>query len=112
VGVLHWLARNYPQLQVPILTGVSAGAINAAHVAAHPGTFVQATNELRTLWSELTPDQVFKVDASSLSWLALRFGFRLMSGGLIKPPKTRGFLDTAPLRDLLDEAYATLNGEL
>lgn len=42
----------------------------------------------------------------------MRFGFRLVSGGLIKPPKTRGFLDTAPLRDLLDEVYAAVDGEL
>lgn len=112
VGVLHWLSRNYPELQVPILTGVSAGAINAAHIAAHPGTFRQATNELRALWSELTPDNVFKVDAPSLSWHAVRFGLRLVSGGIIKPPKTRGFLDTAPLGELLDEVYAAIDGEL
>ena len=112
VGVLHWLSRNYPELQVPILTGVSAGAINAAHVAAHPGTFQQATTELRSLWSSLTPDDVFKVDAPSLSWHAVRFGFRLISGGVVKTPKTRGFLDTKPLYDLLDEVYAAVNGEL
>ena len=60
VGVLHWLARNYPELSVPILTGVSAGAINAAHIAAHPGTFRHAAEELRALWAELTPDDIFR----------------------------------------------------
>ena len=33
VGVLKWLARKYPHLETPILTGVSAGAINAATLA-------------------------------------------------------------------------------
>lgn len=112
VGVLHWLARNYPELQVPILTGVSAGAINAAHVAAHPGTFRQAATELRHLWSELTPDHIFKVDARSLSWHAARFGMRLVSGGVLPAPKVRGFLDTSPLNELLRENYAALDGEL
>ena len=30
VGFLRCLARRYPELQIPYLTGVSAGAINAA----------------------------------------------------------------------------------
>lgn len=112
VGVLHWLARNYPELQVPILTGVSAGAINAAHVAAHPGTFRQAAQELRHLWSELTPDSIFRADAPSMAWQALRFGARLASGGIFPAPKVRGFLDTKPLFDLLEENYAAIDGEL
>lgn len=112
VGVLHWLARNYPDLQVPILTGVSAGAINAAHVAAHPGTFRQAARELRHLWSELTPDSIFRADARSMAWHAMRFGARLVSGGIFPAPKVRGFLDTEPLYNILEENYAAIEGEL
>ncbi|WP_396224283.1 patatin-like phospholipase family protein, partial [Gemmatimonas sp.] len=41
VGVLHAIAARYPTLQVPILVGVSAGAVNATHLAAHRGTFAQ-----------------------------------------------------------------------
>lgn len=110
--MLHWLARNYPELAVPIVTGVSAGAINAAHIAAHPGSFRHATAELRALWSELTPDDIFKVDASSLSWKALRMGLRLMSGGFLPAPRVAGFLDTTPLDGRLEEAYAALDREL
>lgn len=112
VGVLHWLSRNYPELHVPILTGVSAGAINAAHVAAHPGTFRQAASELRHLWSELTPDNIFKVDARTISWQAARFAMRLVSGGFLPAPKVRGFLDTNPLNEILEETYAAIDGEL
>ena len=110
--MIHWLARNYPELRVPILTGVSAGAINAAHIAAHPGTFKQAASELRHLWSELTPDHIFRVDASSISWQAMRFGMRLISGGFFPAPKVKGFLDTQPLGSLLEEQYAAIDGEL
>jgi predicted acylesterase/phospholipase RssA len=42
VGVLKWIARNYPDLHFPILTGVSAGAVSTAALAAAPGTFTQA----------------------------------------------------------------------
>ena len=112
VGVLSYLARAYPDLRVPILTGVSAGAVNAAHAAAHPGTFQQAAAELRHLWSELRPQDVFYNDAPSMVWTALRAGSRLVSGGIIPAPKIRGLLDTQPLREHLEEAYAAINGEL
>ncbi len=109
---MQWLARNYPDLQVPILTGVSAGAINAAHVAAHPGTFKQAAYELRHVWAELTPEHIFRVDAPSMAWQAARMGMRLVSGGIIRAPQVRAFLDTKPLWNTLEEAYAVVDGEL
>jgi len=112
VGVLSYMARKYPKLSVPIVTGVSAGAVNAAHVAAHPGTFEQAMTELRHLWSELTTDQVFRADAGSMLWSAMRTGMRLFSGGVLPAPKLQGLLNTNPLRDHLEEAYAAINGEL
>jgi NTE family protein len=86
--------------------------VNAAHTAAHPGTFQQAAAELRHLWSELRPQDVFYDDAPSMVWTALRAGSRLVSGGIIPAPKIRGLLDTQPLREHLEEAYAAINGEL
>jgi NTE family protein len=112
VGVMQWLARNYPDLKVPILTGVSAGAINAAHVAAHPGSFKQACYEMRHLWAELTPDHIFRVGATSLAWHAMRLGMRLVSGGVLPAPHVRAFLDTKPLWTTLEEYYAVVDGEL
>ncbi|HEY0808764.1 MAG TPA: patatin-like phospholipase family protein [Longimicrobiales bacterium] len=112
VGVMQWLARNYPELQVPILTGVSAGAINAAHIASHPGTFKQACFELRHLWAELTPDHIFRVGAPNILWHAARYGMRLMSGGILPAPQVRAFLDTKPLWNTLEESYAVVDGEL
>ena len=112
VGVLAWLARNFPELEVPILTGVSAGALNAAHIAAHPGTFRQASMELRHLWSELAPGDIFRTGAPAISWQVLRFGMRLMSGGVLPAPHVRAFLDTKPLWELLEEVYAAVDEEL
>ena len=112
VGVLSYIARKYPRLSVPIVTGVSAGAVNAAHIAAHPGTFAQAMTELRHLWCELTTDHVFRADAGSMLWSALRAGMRLLSGGVLPAPKLQGLLNTQPLREHLEEAYAAVNGEL
>ncbi len=112
VGVLSWIARHYPELRIPIVTGVSAGAVNAAHLAAHHGTFPQAMEELVGLWSELVVDDVFRVDPLSIGGNALRWGVRLMTGGLVKPPPVHAFLDTQPLHDFLEEVYAAVNGRL
>lgn len=112
VGVLRWIARNYPDLRVPILTGVSAGAVNTAKLAAHPGTFRQAIEELDHLWRELTLDHVFRVDMGTLATTAGRWGVRLVTGGRIKPPQLRALLETEPLRALLHETLATVHGEI
>jgi NTE family protein len=102
VGVLHAIAARYPTLQVPILVGVSAGAVNATHLAAHRGTFADAMQALVQHWLSLTPDQVFRVDASSLAANVMRSGFRLVAGGQGHPEQFQGMVDTAPLRDFLE----------
>lgn len=112
VGVLKWIARNYPDIGVPIITGVSAGAVNAGKLAATPGTFAQACSELETLWRSLTVDQVFRADGLSLARSAVGWGLRLMSGGSRGAPRVRGFLDTQPLRELLYETLAPVNHEI
>jgi NTE family protein len=112
VGVLKWIARHYPNIDMPILTGVSAGAVNIAKLAAAPGTFAQAVSELETLWRSLTVDQVFRVGPGSLARSAVGWALRLLSGGSPGAPRVRGFLDTAPLRELLEEVLAPVNGEI
>ena len=60
VGLLRCLVRNRPDLALPIVTGVSAGAINAAFLAARPASLSDAVEALTRLWSTLTVDQVFQ----------------------------------------------------
>ena len=111
VGVLRFLARRYPELQIPVITGVSAGAINVALLAQHHGTFPQAVEELRAIWSELTPDRIFRVDAPALLKNMGRWSVRLVGAGVVEP-RARGLVDTEPLRQLLEETLKPVNGEL
>jgi NTE family protein len=111
VGTLRALARHRPDLQFPIITGVSAGAVNAIHLAAHHGTFQQAVDELAHLWGELGADRVFRSDALHMGWGTLRWGARLVSGGLFPAPEVRGLLNTTPLRDYLCESMPVIEGE-
>src|ERR1051325_11127077 len=81
VGFLRSLARSFPELQIPILTGVSAGAINAAFLANFIGSFRPATERLTEFWANLTVDQMFHTDPWALGSNFLRWGLRLSSGG-------------------------------
>jgi NTE family protein len=106
VGLLQVLAKHRPEFTLDILTGVSAGAINAAHLAGHPGSFAAATDALGALWLELVTDRVFRTDWFSLLGGVLRSGIQLVSGGRRIPGRPRGMVDTQPLRRFLYGALA------
>ncbi len=113
VGVLRHLASRFPELRIPILTGVSAGGVNAAYLAQHRGSFRESVEELVALWRGLTPNHVFQVDAPSLARNTVRWGVRLISGGVgTGVGATRGVLDTAPLRAYLERALRPEHGRL
>ncbi len=112
VGVLNWIARQYPALEIPVLTGVSAGAVNIAFLAANRGELAVGVRRLAELWRALTPEKVFRVDAGTIGWNVLRWGLRLVSGGHGRTPDVRGFLDTEPLRRLLYRVIENRDGEL
>jgi len=112
VGFLRCLARRFPELEIPYITGVSAGAINAALLASHHGTFLQAVRELSHLWESLTVDHVFRVDARSLAVNSARWLRQLGGGGVRGTSRVRGLVDTSPLRTYLAEALHAIDGEL
>jgi NTE family protein len=112
VGFLSALAEQWPELRFSILTGVSAGAINAAHLAASPNSFRQTANELTEFWLRLNIDRVFRVDNPNLGRNVFRWGVRLLSGGSPAVPEVRGLVDTTPLREYLMGILSPSNGDL
>ncbi|CAN5618777.1 patatin-like phospholipase family protein [soil metagenome] len=101
VGLLRVLARHFPELEIPILTSVSAGAINAAHLANHSGTLTEATRDLAQLWRDVRTETVFDADVRGLMFNFAKWGLRLGSGssGL----KSGGLVDTSPLHTFLSD---------
>lgn len=112
VGVLKSLAERRPAADFQILTGVSAGAINAAYLANHTGDFAAKIDGLYELWSHLTGDRVFRTGGFSLAKRVLRWGITLVGGGLDLPRPARGMVDTEPLRQLLRGSLESPGGRL
>jgi len=103
VGVLKAIAEILPgdvPNPFPILSGTSAGAINAAVLASRARRFRSAVGEMEAVWADFRSEQVFRTDAltmlkSSLHWLAT-----IVLGGLGEH-NPRSLLDNDPLRSLL-----------
>lgn len=89
----------------PVISGTSAGAINAAFLACNADRFDQAMDELVQVWSHFRVEQVYRSDVlgmvrSGARWLSL-----LSLGWLITQKRLRpkSLLNNDPLLDLLKE---------
>jgi NTE family protein len=112
VGVLRYLARECPEIVPDILTGVSAGGINAAYLAARCEPFCDKLENLAAMWSRLHIDEVFRVDLRDLTSRTVRWGGRLLSGGRSPLPPAKSLVDTQPLRELLHRVLDAPQGPL
>jgi NTE family protein len=102
----------FPDVAPDILTGVSAGGINAAYLAAHQGPFAEKVENLVDIWSGIRIDDVFRVDLRDLASRTVRWGGRLLSGGKSLLPPARSLVDTAPLRSLLERMLEAKSGDV
>jgi len=107
VGVLRYICKKHSEFRPPIITGVSAGAVNAAHLAAYQGSFYEAVNQLADLWLELTTDKVFRTDSGFFFSNFLRWGLSFILGGSRMGPRKRSLLDSDPLRIFLEKKLAS-----
>lgn len=107
VGVLAAIAEISRELGLKnpfkVYTGVSAGAINTAFLAAGSEDFYETTQGLVKLWKHLTSDQIFYTDVTSIGRIGLKWLEDLSFGGMTNGASGRSLLDTKPLRELLHE---------
>ena len=105
VGVLQamaaWLPPDAP-CPFHVLVGTSAGAINAAALAARGRRFGEAVATLERVWSGFHLEQVVRTDPGAVLRAGLHWAVSLLSGGWLLPPP-RSLLDTSPLRGLLQQ---------
>jgi NTE family protein len=103
VGVLRAIADLLPARNPSpfgVVTGTSAGSINATEVAIHAERFRIATLNLERVWRNFQVNQVFYADSISMMRSGLSWFAALVSAGWLRsPPKS--LLDNYPLRELL-----------
>lgn len=98
VGLLKGISRHFPHVRFQIVTGVSAGAINAAFLASCKGSLRQKADDLARMWCELECSSIYHFDWRNLipfrSALASIFWRKKWS-------RPGAIVDTQPLSELL-----------
>lgn len=102
-GALQALAEiaDFDRTPFRVLTGVSAGAINAAFLAARADDFRAAARDLWDMWHRLETRQVYRSDVRNLASIGSRWARDLGLGGLLGAGNINYLLDTSPLREFL-----------
>ena len=103
VGVLKAVAELLPAdapCPFSVLSGTSAGAINAAVLASRAGSFVTAVSEMEQVWSGFSADQVYRSDVLAMLKASLHWFATIVLGGLGKHNPI-SLLDSSPLEELL-----------
>ncbi len=82
----------------PILVGTSAGAINAATLAAYAENFSRGVGNLLEVWENMHVDHVYKADVPSIMRSGAKWLGSLM---LLSRRNPISLLDNAPLAEML-----------
>ncbi len=103
VGVLKAVAEMLPPdcpNPFPILSGTSAGAINATTLAIYATRFHEGVRRLVHVWQNFHVDQVFRADVPGVMANGLRWFLAMVAAGLGRR-NPHALLDRTPLRGLL-----------
>ncbi len=84
----------------PILCGTSAGAINAATLAAYADDFKRAVAQLLEFWENMRCGHIYRTDGWNIARSGLRWLGAMM---LLSRHNPVSLLDNAPLRELLEK---------
>jgi NTE family protein len=101
-GISEILGTDCGPQPFPVITGISAGAINAAFLAGATESFVHQSYKLSEIWNELVPEQVLRTDVMSLGKLGAGWIRDLSFGGMLGNSQSTYILDSTPLAHLLD----------
>jgi NTE family protein len=103
VGALRGVARILGQparLPFRVISGTSAGAINAAMLAIHADSFRRGIARLARWWRNIEADQVYHADLATLSTHGMHWMTSVLTGRP-GPPEAAYMLDNGPLAALL-----------
>jgi NTE family protein len=103
VGAIRALAEIVGPGPLPfdVLSGISAGAINEAVLAAGAENFMRSAEQLSATWASLTPDRVYRTGPVRLATIGTHWIRDLSFGGLFGKSGINYLLDPTPLRELV-----------
>ncbi len=109
-GVLQYIAETIQHIDLSIITGVSAGSMNAAYLANDARDFPAAVENLVDAWGQLRSQDVYEASSGfELFWNALRKAGADDSDEMM--PRS-GLFNTAPLRAFLARTLSSPDGRL
>jgi len=94
----------------PVITGTSAGAINAAALACRADDFSGAVDGLCNVWENFHAEQVYRADSFGVIRTGARWLTMMSIGWAIarwRRARPRSLLDNAPLEVLLNRLIST-----
>ena len=104
VGVLRAISELLPKdvrNPFPVISGTSAGAVNAAVLAANGGNFRRGVRQLMTVWKNFHAHHVYRADPAGVFLNTSRFALATLLGGGLGRRTHVSLLDNAPLAELL-----------
>ncbi len=107
IGVLRAVARILGRKSATpfrIICGTSAGAVNAALLAADADSFRRAVARLLRLWRNIEVEQVYQADLTTVSSHGMRWLASVLTGRM-GPAHTASMFDNSPLRALLEREF-------
>ncbi|MEK6625861.1 MAG: patatin-like phospholipase family protein, partial [Bdellovibrionota bacterium] len=104
-AVLEICHENKIPWPFKIISGVSAGGINACLLASklHQSNLLVLSHEIRDVWSKISSDKIFVTSTFTLTLNGLRWVRSLSQGTLHSTTKSLSLLNTGPLRKLLHQ---------
>lgn len=103
-GVLAGIAELLPAdapIPFPVISGTSAGAINAALIATRARRFRQGAGELAAVWEHIQSELVYRTDTPTVFKNLLYWVTALLHSDFGRR-HTNSLLDNTPLRRLLE----------
>lgn len=105
VGVLKGIASMVPRahpLPFRILSGTSAGALNASAIACYASNFHLAVKKLEQVWSNFSTDQVYRCSTGEVYGHLFSHVGRIFQSESTSNPVSSLF-DNQPLRELIQQ---------
>ena len=104
VGVLRAISELLPKdirNPFPIISGTSAGAVNAAVLAANGSDFRRGVRQLMSVWKNFHAHHVYRADPAGVFLNTSRFALATLLGGGLGRRTQVSLLDNSPLAELL-----------